>query len=133
MPQFEEGGCHCGALRYRLAGLLKDVAHCHCSVCRKVTGGTLVTWLTVPCSAFQWLAGTPQRYDSSPSCVRYFCSRCGAHVALTSDLSPESIDITLTTLDHPERLRPTKHIWTASRLPWLHLDEQLPGEAGETL
>lgn len=133
MSEVHEGGCHCGAVRYRVAGALEDVAHCHCSVCRGVTGGLLVTWATVRCDDFQWLQGTPQRYDSSASCVRYFCSRCGAHMALTTDLSPESIDITLTTLDAPERVRPNRHIWTESRLPWLHLDEQLPGEPGETL
>lgn len=133
MSEVHEGGCHCGAVRYRVAGALEDVAHCHCSVCRGVTGGLVVTWATVRCDDFQWLQGTPQRYDSSASCVRYFCSRCGAHMALTTDLSPESIDITLTTLDAPQQVRPNRHIWTQSRLPWLHLDEQLPGEPGETL
>ncbi|WP_422422596.1 GFA family protein [Pseudomonas sp. GZD-222] len=128
-----EGGCHCGALRYRVRGPLADVAHCHCSVCRRVSGGLLVTWATLSCADFQWLSGSPQCYDSSPSCVRYFCSRCGAHVALTTDLSPETIDITITTLDQPEVARPARHIWTSSRLPWLHLDEQLPGEPEETL
>jgi hypothetical protein len=43
-----KGGCHCGALRYRLEGDLGDVAHCHCSICRRVSGGTLVTWVTLP-------------------------------------------------------------------------------------
>ncbi|MBF4210426.1 GFA family protein [Pseudomonas donghuensis] len=128
-----EGGCHCGALRYRIQGPLTDVAHCHCSVCRRVTGGLLITWLTVDCDDFQWLSGTPQRYDSSASCVRYFCSRCGAHVVLTTDLSPQSIDVTVTTLDQPELAPPNRHIWIDSRLPWLHLDEQLPAEHGETL
>ncbi|WP_442111251.1 GFA family protein [Pseudomonas sp. NUPR-001] len=133
MHQTYEGGCHCGALRYRVRGPLTDVAHCHCSVCRRVSGGLLVTWATLPCSDFQWLSGTPQCYDSSPSCVRYFCSRCGSHLALTTDLSPETIDITITTLDQPEVAQPQKHIWTSSRLPWLHLDEHLPGEDEEAL
>lgn len=133
MSQHQEGGCHCGALRYRVESPLSDVAHCHCSICRKVSGGLLITWATVPCSAFQWLTGTPQRYDSSASCVRYFCSRCGAHLALTTDLSPETIDITITTLDDPASVRPDRHIWTVSRLPWLHLDEQLPGEEHESI
>ncbi|MNT86059.1 Glutathione-dependent formaldehyde-activating enzyme [compost metagenome] len=93
----------------------------------------LITWLTVNCDDFQWLSGTPQRYDSSASCVRYFCSRCGAHVALTTDLSPQSIDVTVTTLDQPELAPPNRHIWIDSRLSWLHLDEQLPEEHGETL
>ncbi|MNW67733.1 hypothetical protein D3C74_463660 [compost metagenome] len=54
-------------------------------------------------------------------------------MALTTDLSPETIDITITTLDKPELARPQRHIWTSSRLPWLHLDEHLPGESEETL
>ena len=43
------------------------------------------------------------------------------------------IDVTVATLDHPERVRANRHIWTSSRLPWLHLDEDLPGEAQESL
>lgn len=131
--EWQEGGCHCKALRYKVRGELKDVAHCHCSVCRGVTGGLLVSWVTVPCSDFQWLKGEPQRYDSSASCVRYFCSRCGTHVMLTTDLSRETVDFTLTSLDQPEAVKPARHIWTSNRLPWLHLDEHLPGEAEETL
>ena len=41
-------------------------------------------------------------------------------------------DITVATLDHPEDHPATRHIWTSSRLPWLHLDEDLPGEPEET-
>jgi len=67
------------------------------------------------------------------SCKRYFCGECGAHVALVTEHSPGSIDVTVATLDHPERVRAQRHIWTGSRLPWLHLDEDLPGEAEESL
>ena len=91
------------------------------------------TWITVPASAFQWLAGTPSRYDSSQSCARFFCPNCGAQLALITLLSPESIDVTIATLDHPELATAERHIWTDSQLPWLHLDEHLPGEAEETL
>lgn len=133
MTDVTEGGCHCGALRYRLEGDLTDVAHCHCSICRRVSGGLVVTWLTLPCSGFTWLAGTPKRYMAPATCSRYFCANCGAHVALTTVLSPDSIDVTVATLDHPERVRANRHIWTGSRLPWLHLDDDLPGEAQESL
>lgn len=62
-----------------------------------------------------------------------FCGDCGAHLALSTVHSPQTIDVTVATLDHPENVRATRHIWTSSRLPWLHLDEQLPGEAEERL
>ncbi|MEJ6817804.1 GFA family protein [Pseudomonas sp. LF-5] len=133
MSQLHCGGCHCGHIRYQFSGPLQDIAHCHCSICRKVSGGIVTTWITVPAANFQWLAGTPSRYDSSGSCARYFCPHCGAQLALVTQLSPESIDLTIATLDHPESAPAERHIWTDSQLPWLHLDEQLPGEPEETL
>ncbi|MCK9812967.1 GFA family protein [Pseudomonas sp. MAFF 302046] len=133
MSELHQGGCHCGGLRYQFSGPLRDIAHCHCSICRRVSGGLVTTWITLPASAFQWLQGTPARYESSPSCVRYFCSNCGAQLALVTSLSPDSIDVTIATLDHPEQAPADRHIWTDSRLPWLHLDEQLPQEPQEQL
>lgn len=133
MSEFYEGGCHCGALRYRLEGDLTDIAHCHCSICRRVSGGLVVTWLTLPRSGFRWLKGRPRMYVAPTSCSRFFCGDCGAHLALSTVHSPQTIDVTVATLDHPESVRATRHIWTSSRLPWLHLDEQLPGEAEEHL
>ena len=133
MQDVTEGGCHCGALRYRLVGDLTDIAHCHCSICRRVSGGLVVTWLTLPRSGFQWLAGEPSCYVAPASCSRYFCGQCGAHVALMTTHSPETVDVTVATLDHPERVRANRHIWVGSRLPWLHLDEDLPSEAEENL
>ena len=83
--------------------------------------------------AGQWLSGEPNCYVAPASCSRYFCGHCGAHVALVTAHSPHSIDVTVATLDHPERVRANRHIWIGSRLPWLHLDEDLPGEAEESL
>ncbi|MEJ5864428.1 GFA family protein [Pseudomonas farsensis] len=133
MSEIMEGGCHCGALRYRLRGHLGDVAHCHCSICRRVSGGTLVTWLTLPLEGFEWLAGSAQRYVAPASCSRYFCGACGAHVALVTEHSPQSIDVTVATLDHPERVQPNRHIWVGSRLPWIPVDDGLAQENEECL
>lgn len=133
MHPLHHGGCHCGALRYEFSGPLRDVAHCHCSTCRRVSGGLVTTWITLPLGAFTWVKGAPARYDSSSSCARYFCPQCGAHLALVTHLSPESIDVTIATLDHPEQAPADRHIWVDSRLPWLHLDEHLPEEREEQL
>lgn len=133
MAEVHTGGCHCGTLRYQFSGPLRNIAHCHCSICRRVSGGLVTTWITLPRSAFQWLAGTPAQYGSSQGCTRYFCPNCGAQLALITLLSPDSIDVTIATLDHPERAPADRHIWTDSRLPWLHLDEHLPEEAQESL
>ncbi|MHC5347232.1 GFA family protein [Metapseudomonas furukawaii] len=133
MHQLHTGGCHCGQLRYQVEADLADVAHCHCSICRRTTGGIVTTWATVPLTGFRWTAGTPARYASSASCTRYFCPNCGSHLALFTQLSPDSLDLTVATLDRPEDAPPSRHIWVKSRLPWLHLDPQLPEEDEETL
>ena len=133
MTSLHAGGCHCGHIRYQFNGPLRDIAHCHCSICRKVSGGIVTTWITVPAASFQWLKGTPARYDSSASCARFFCSNCGAQLALVTSLSSNNIDVTIATLDHPETAPAERHIWTDSQLAWLHLDEHLPSEGDETL
>ena len=123
-----QGGCQCGALRYRINAPLTDIAHCHCSVCRRSSGGILTTWATVPRQAFHWLRGTPKAFASSASCTRYFCADCGAHLALLTSLSPDTLDVTVATLDKPEQAPADRHIWVSSRLSWLTVDPQLPEE-----
>ena len=71
------------------------------------------------------------RFDSSLTCTRYFCSACGAHLALFTTLSPHTLDVTIATLDHPEQAPADRHIWTQSQLPWLQVDVHLPQEQQE--
>lgn len=122
-----EGGCLCGRLRYRITGPIGHVVHCHCALCRRSSGGTLVTWFTVPVEHFALTAGEAAAYRSSSHAERRFCPACGTQLTFHSKRYPDTIDITLATLDRPADHRPSHHIWTSSRLPWLHLDEDLPG------
>lgn len=131
MSDVHSGGCQCGALRYQFRAALRDIAHCHCSICRRTTGGILTTWITVPLTSFEWLAGTATEFASSASCTRSFCPTCGAQLTLFTTLSPQTLDVTVATLDQPELAPADRHIWVQSRLPWLQLDEQLPQEQQE--
>ena len=133
MTEAYSGGCQCGAMRYQFDAPLRDIAHCHCSVCRRSSGGIVTTWITVPLASFRWLLGTPSQYASSASCTRSFCPNCGAQLTLFTSLSPTTLDITVATLDQSERAPADRHIWVQSRLPWLHLDQQLPEEWQESI
>lgn len=121
-----EGGCLCGQVRYRAQGPVEGVAHCHCGMCRRASGAAALTWFWLPHARFKLTQGTLRIYRSSPRGKRSFCGRCGTPLTFQSLENPAEIDITLGSLDHPERLRAQRHVWTASRLPWLHLDEDLP-------
>ncbi len=122
----EEGGCLCGRVRYRIAGPIESVCHCHCTMCRRSSGGTVVTWINLPPERFAFTRGEPAVYRSSARGERRFCGTCGAQLTFRSEDAPGEIDVTLATLDRPENHPADRHIWTKSRLPWLRLDEHLP-------
>jgi hypothetical protein len=37
-----EGGCLCGAVRYRLNGEIEESAYCHCRTCQRQSGAPVV-------------------------------------------------------------------------------------------
>ena len=127
------GGCLCGQVQYRIDAALVDIAHCHCGMCRKSSGGIVTTWVTVPRNAFAWTRSQPRHFVSSAHTDRWFCGDCGALLALSTQRAPATIDVTVATLDHPQQHPANRHIWFTEHLPWLHLDEELPHEDQEIL
>ena len=125
-----DGGCLCGNLRYRITGPIDSVVHCHCTMCRRAAGAAVVTWLTVPVDRFAYTGGEPATYHSSDHGLRQFCSSCGTPVVFTSPQRPEDVDITLGSLDRPEDHPAKHHVFSANKVPWLHLDEDLPAYSG---
>ncbi len=121
-----EGGCLCGALRYRVSGPIDHVTHCHCTMCRRWSGAVAVTWFTVSLDRFEIAKGELATYRSSSHGERRYCPECASQIAFWSSQRPGEIDITLGSLDHPEGYPADYHVWTSARLPWLHLDEDLP-------
>ena len=125
------GGCLCGKLRYRIDGPIDSVGHCHCGMCRRSSGGIVVTWVTVPAERFTFTSGTPAVYQSSEDAKRSFCRDCGAQITFWSKQTPGEIDVTLATLDDVAEHPADRLVYVKDRLPWLHLDEGLPEhEAG---
>lgn len=131
-PEYHEGGCLCGRLRYRIGGPIESVTHCHCTMCRRAHAAVAVTWITLPAERFTFTAGTPRVYHSSPQAKRAFCGDCGSQITFWSKRVPGEIDVSLATLDHPDHHAADRHTFAASRLPWLHLDEHLPMHPGWT-
>lgn len=121
-----DGGCLCGAVRYRIEGPIDHVTHCHCSMCRRWSGAVAVTWFTVPLGNFAITQGELATYRSSDHGERRYCPACASQLVFWSNRRPDEIDITLGTLDHPERHPAGHHVFAADRLPWLRLDEHLP-------
>jgi hypothetical protein len=119
-----EGGCLCGAVRYRIDAAPRNSDFCHCRMCRRAAGAPVVARLTVPNADFAWTRGNPAVYRSSAETERLFCPACGTQLALRDE--PDHLDVTLVSLDDPEAVRPSYHIWTASRIAWFDTADDLP-------
>lgn len=122
-----EGGCLCGAVRYRANGEPDDVFYCHCSMCRRATGQPVVVGAYFK-QADVAFVGEARRHRSSPQAERGFCGTCGTPLFYHS-VMPELRDwfcLMLGTFDHPERYAPTGHWNVETALPFALSDDGLP-------
>jgi ketosteroid isomerase-like protein len=123
-----EGGCFCGAVRYRAAGRPFAETHCHCTICRRASGAAFVTWASFERSGFE-LVGETGEVRATAKALRRFCLRCGTPLTFQFDAQPDRIDVTVASLDHPECITPRDHIYASTRLPWIALADGLPNFA----
>ena len=128
-----EGGCLCGAVRYRISGPPSSSVVCHCASCRRASGAPTVAWVSVSRAQFQILAGSPTVFDSSPGVRRQFCGRCGCALTYETAKSPDSIDITTVSLDDPNAFPPTADVWLEDKIPWQQTDAAIGKYAGSSL
>lgn len=106
-----EGGCSCGAVRYRVRGEPHVVGTCHCTSCRKESGSALVFYADWPIEAFE-VTGNFATFEG-----RSFCPRCGSRLF---NLSEKIAEIRLGSLDAaPTQFTPTQEGWIRRREHWL--------------
>ena len=124
-----EGGCACGAVRYRLASDPLFTHCCHCLNCQRQTGSAFVINLLIEADRVELLAGDPQpievaRDDASKQKI-FRCPSC--QVAVFSEYGlPEVRFVRAGTLDQPSGVVPDVHIFTRSKLPWIILPNSAP-------
>jgi hypothetical protein len=116
------GSCLCRGVQWEVEGKLEWMGHCHCSMCRKSHGGAFATFAGgFGGVTLRWLAGEElvARYASSPGGSRCFCSTCGAVVP--AQFGEGGAFLPPGCLDDDPGLRPTAHIFVASKAPWYEI------------
>src|SRR5437764_5407022 len=123
-----EGGCACGAVRYRLTSDPLFVHCCHCLNCQRQTGSAFVINLLIETEHVELLAAYPQPVDvprDDGTEHRIFrCPTC--QVAVFSEYGrPELRFVRGGTLDQPARVTPDVHIFSNSMLIWITLSDSV--------
>lgn len=132
-----EGGCLCGAVRYR-CGAAPFVAYtCHCLACQHITSSAFATCIQVPAEAFALEQGAPSSAErealSGNRLTTRFCAACGSALVVSSLARPRLRTIFVGSLDRATDVEVGAHIWTSRRLPWVVLPpgHRVFAEAGD--
>jgi hypothetical protein len=120
-----EGGCLCGAVRYRLRSAHATTDYCHCDMCRRWSGAPVSAWAQVPVDQFEVTKGSAAAFKSSSLATRHFCRDCGTPLYMI-DPAQRSVGLMLGTLDDPNVLPPRAHGWASKQVAWLALADDLP-------
>ncbi len=99
-----EGGCYCGAVRYKLDGDALFKGECYCRECQYISGGAPNVVMGVPEAVFTYTKGSPQgfsRSDLDNPVTREFCPECGTHLLAKSPAVPGAVMLKVGTLDDP--------------------------------
>ena len=129
MTESFEGGCSCGAVRYRLTSRPMFTHCCHCLDCQKQTGGAFAINALIETARIDILNGgdTIEIIDmASPSGRGHEIHRCRkCEVALWSNYGRRTYQlfVRVPTLDQPHAIEPDVHIFTRSKVPWVRIPE----------
>jgi hypothetical protein len=118
-----EGGCLCGAVRFRCAGEPLNVRICHCRNCQKAMGSPFYARALFQQTALT-VEGETSGYPSSPRLERVFCRRCGTRL-FSRRTDGTVVGVALAVFDDRNAFAPTEHIWLSEKMDWVRIDDGL--------
>jgi hypothetical protein len=124
-----EGGCYCGAVRYKAEGDPMMKAQCHCRECQYISGGAPNLLTLMPTAGFTYTKGAPKQFirsDLERAVTREFCAECGTHM-VTRPLGIPAVVVKIGTLDDPSLFGgPKLAIYTVDKQPYHQIPEGMP-------
>lgn len=120
------GSCACGGVHFEMDAV-RSLTHCHCTICRKLTGASFATYAHVEKDKFRWTSGQYliNHYESTPGSIRAFCRVCSSMVPSQAPYL-ETVSVPAGLLDDDPGVRPRLHVYTSSKAPWWDIVDDLP-------
>jgi hypothetical protein len=112
-----EGGCACGAFRFKASGAPIRASLCHCMTCRQVHGSAFGAYAIYPREQVR-MSGPLGTWQSSEEGRRHFCPTCGS-VAYMEFVSRNEVDLPFGAFDDTGVFEPEYELWVKHREPWL--------------
>jgi hypothetical protein len=124
-----EGSCLCGAVRFEVTEPFVTVSYCHCTSCKKISGGVGTASGRAPTGAIRIVQGQDvlRSYQPEEGTAKTFCSVCGSNLFGGGWPRSEYSSVRLSAIDTPLAERPDAHTYVRSVAAW----EVLPDDGLE--
>jgi hypothetical protein len=120
------GSCLCGGVRFEVTEPFDAVTACHCTTCKRISGGVGTVNGAVRSEAVRILEGEDllRTYQPAEGSAKTFCSVCGSNLFGAGWPDSPRASVRLSALDEPFDRKPEAHIFVRSVVPW----ETLPDD-----
>ena len=128
------GGCICGAARYEITQEPINVYACHCSDCQRATVSAFSIGVAVSGDAFrltgkELLPAPGGTTATGRAKTRWVCPDCGiclcGGVKIGTEQPGYKRIVRGGTLDDTSWLKPTTHLYTRNKQPWVILPDDV--------
>jgi hypothetical protein len=123
------GSCHCGAVQFEVDGPFERLTFCHCTTCKKISGGGGTANGRARSDAIRITSGAEalRTYHPAEGSAKTFCSQCGSNLFGGGWPESEKCSVRLSAIDSPIEQRPEAHLYVRSLAVW----ETLPDDGLE--
>ena len=123
------GSCLCGGVRFEVEAAPDSLRYCHCTSCKKLSGGAGTVNFGVPPSAIRIVAGEGllQSFTPEGGSAKTFCRTCGANLFGGGWPDSERASVRVPTIEGPIDANVGAHIYARSVASW----ETLPDDGAE--
>lgn len=131
----KEGGCDCGAVRFRIEAEPVVVNCCHCRQCQRQTGTAFAVNILIEPDAITVLQGDPAPHEhptpSGAGQTNFRCSDCGTSVWSIYHAAGDGLRfVRAGALDDPHAVTPQVHIHTTDKVDWVAIPDDMPSYEG---
>jgi hypothetical protein len=123
------GRCLCGGVRFEVDERPETVRYCHCTSCKKLSGGGGTVNARVSSSSIRILEGQEllQTYQPMEGSAKTFCRSCGSNLFGGGWPESDVCSVRVTTFEEPLDAKPRAHLYVRSLAEW----ETLPDDGLE--
>ena len=120
------GRCGCNAVAYEVSDEFVVAFNCHCSNCRAMTGSAFLPWGEIEREKLRVTKGDDRLIVEGDPDARH-AVRCGECWSLLYWTSRDGyVRVPYGSLVDEPALRPTAHMFVASKAPWHEILDDLP-------